>query len=755
MTVLYIDDQLIDLYPNTVIASTFKSLSVGEISSRFASRTNRIRIPKTNNNITILGAVNEKDTSALPYTNRKCRIIIDGIPIPELTNALLSSVGDSFSLEIYSDEIGAFDTIDSSYCSDLDYGITDVIDNTFLTDYATGTTDVVNALIDYGTYNPPAVNLPGFLLNSKWESKRKPNVKEDCKAASTANIPSMSGAMTIDGVALVDGDRVLAKNQSITSQNKVYIVRAGAWETAQDFIYIGQCFDAVVRVTHGTVNAGKMFIQESLTGSMAFLSIAGGARERPWTKASIGQASAAWSSEYYNELPVTNYLQLEWPFPAIDAVSGTYSFNVTWRPNVASGSFSVAFRAYLEDDEGNLTNIFSTIGTTNSTKTTSGTVNAITKKSKILICAYRRSDNSPSFSMPFIDISSISVKVLPYVPGINSNFYFPTVRLYRAIELILTSLGSYTLEYPNDDENYYKSLVVTYSREYYGYRDRSIVITEATNINISKFVLPDIFQSDLLKEWLIRTNSLLRIQDGKYEVKPIYNIIRDKVTKNVDWTEKRVKAVDSISYRNTLAQTNYMRDDDSRDDLLEIQNKGITAIDAVQPYGTFLITDTSIPSEKKVYQSIFSSTQKANSSPYAPGDEIPFAPVWDWTSKDRFDFKNKPKLRLLSTFKTGTSKKSAYYGSTYVTSPWNVSYESQTAQAEGSEWDTHISKAFGNYIEAMQQFKLIDRYYMLDQADIANLDLFKPVFDDGSYFLIDSVNNYVPGRETKVTMLKI
>jgi phage-related tail fiber protein len=58
--------------------------------------------------------------------------------------------------------------------------------------------------------------------------------KASVKAASTANIASLSGTMTIDGVALVAGDRVLVKDQTTALANGVYIVAAGAWARAID-----------------------------------------------------------------------------------------------------------------------------------------------------------------------------------------------------------------------------------------------------------------------------------------------------------------------------------------------------------------------------------------------------------------------------------------------------------------------------------------------------------------------------------------
>ena len=59
-------------------------------------------------------------------------------------------------------------------------------------------------------------------------------VKESVRVATTAPI-TLSGTQTVDGVALVAGDRVLVKNQTTPSTNGIYVVvAAGAWTRATD-----------------------------------------------------------------------------------------------------------------------------------------------------------------------------------------------------------------------------------------------------------------------------------------------------------------------------------------------------------------------------------------------------------------------------------------------------------------------------------------------------------------------------------------
>lgn len=79
-------------------------------------------------------------------------------------------------------------------------------------------------------------------------------VKTSVRAATTANI-TLSGAQTIDGVAVVAGDRVLVKNQTTASQNGIYIVAAGAWTRATDADAWAELISAFVFVESGTTNA--------------------------------------------------------------------------------------------------------------------------------------------------------------------------------------------------------------------------------------------------------------------------------------------------------------------------------------------------------------------------------------------------------------------------------------------------------------------------------------------------------------------
>jgi hypothetical protein len=59
------------------------------------------------------------------------------------------------------------------------------------------------------------------------------DVKQSVRVATTGPI-TLSNTQTIDGIAVVVGDRVLVKDQTTGSQNGIYVVASGAWSRATD-----------------------------------------------------------------------------------------------------------------------------------------------------------------------------------------------------------------------------------------------------------------------------------------------------------------------------------------------------------------------------------------------------------------------------------------------------------------------------------------------------------------------------------------
>jgi hypothetical protein len=90
--------------------------------------------------------------------------------------------------------------------------------------------------------------------------------KASVKVASTANITTLSGLLTIDGVTLVAGDRVLVKNQTTTSQNGIYVAASTAWSRSADFNDWSEVPNAFVFVEEGSTQADTGWVCTSNQG---------------------------------------------------------------------------------------------------------------------------------------------------------------------------------------------------------------------------------------------------------------------------------------------------------------------------------------------------------------------------------------------------------------------------------------------------------------------------------------------------------
>lgn len=85
-------------------------------------------------------------------------------------------------------------------------------------------------------------------------------------AATTANI-TLSGEQTVDGVALVAGDKVLVKDQATGSENGLYIVQELDWYRSDDMVDGSSAAGSAVFVKDGTANDDQIYVCTNAAGS--------------------------------------------------------------------------------------------------------------------------------------------------------------------------------------------------------------------------------------------------------------------------------------------------------------------------------------------------------------------------------------------------------------------------------------------------------------------------------------------------------
>jgi len=84
--------------------------------------------------------------------------------------------------------------------------------------------------------------------------------KASAKAASTANIATLSGLLTIDGVTLSANDRVLVKNQTAAEENGIYVASATAWARSSDADTWDELVSAFIFVEEGSTQADSGWV---------------------------------------------------------------------------------------------------------------------------------------------------------------------------------------------------------------------------------------------------------------------------------------------------------------------------------------------------------------------------------------------------------------------------------------------------------------------------------------------------------------
>ena len=103
------------------------------------------------------------------------------------------------------------------------------------------------------TYIPDPFKADGKPVSGQW--------KEPVRVYTDGDI-TLSGLQIINGVSVMEGDRVLVKDQINTAENGIWIASAGAWQRARDMYLWPQFVSAVVAVEENTGPGLEVWITE-------------------------------------------------------------------------------------------------------------------------------------------------------------------------------------------------------------------------------------------------------------------------------------------------------------------------------------------------------------------------------------------------------------------------------------------------------------------------------------------------------------
>lgn len=266
--------------------------------------------------------------------------------------------------------------------------------------------------------------------------------------------------------------------------------------------------------------------------------------------------------------------------------------------------------------------------------------------------------------------------------------------------------------------------------------------TPNRNFLFHNYLLPDIDQVEVLRDFFVRTGSFLTLQqDGvTVRVTTLKQLLSNKGEAR-DWTNKRSTSIpDLISFNyESYAQSNYFNYSEG-DDVPETLGRGILSVE-----------NENIEETADYFDSEFENCLTQN-----PGSgfqiNMAYIPVYDNTSSVISDFVNAPGLKVL-TLRAKTATEVAVTFNATPRNDYRVAYFVDVSQDKDTGFQYFINQYYTEMQEAFTKTKLIERHYNLNVMDVlGDLNI---IFDTDAFYLVNKIDKFIPEKITKVELLRI
>jgi len=149
---IYIDNQLIDTFPDTVIAITYQINDVSNLFTRQANFSSTVKAPLTPKNKKIFGFPEDtRSTSPEVYRKLPCTVVENGVETVQAGIAVVNSVDQSINMNIYSGLLEPFTALEEVNLRDVDFSDLDYIWNgASAAAIANTTSGVIFPVVNYG-----------------------------------------------------------------------------------------------------------------------------------------------------------------------------------------------------------------------------------------------------------------------------------------------------------------------------------------------------------------------------------------------------------------------------------------------------------------------------------------------------------------------------------------------------------------------------------------------------------------------------
>lgn len=326
----------------------------------------------------------------------------------------------------------------------------------------------------------------------------------------------------------------------------------------------------------------------------------------------------------------------------------------------------------------------------------------------------------------------------PTPPAIGT-YYFPSIYVKDVFTKIFENAGvTLAGNFLNQDDRFTK-MIIAYSRND-GWPGTTFTKNQ---------ILPDVKQSDFVKDIAIKFNLKFREVKGVVTVKAMKNILRDTVNVD-DWSNKRNAGVGILRYQfGNFAQKNYFGADGG--DYMAVNNLNLK--------------DSTVIYEDIAARPFADSFSVNDATEFVQGANIR---LWDnppASYTQEFDHENSYKLLLTRTRQTGGAyvepaflydgnSRSDYLVGYFANDISDFSYN--TLAWRSIAGNVGLLDLYYSELEQTLQYAKVWQYeYILNEKDTHDMDITRLVYDNGEFFLRDQVRAYVPGQVTRVDLLKI
>lgn len=632
---LYVDEQLMDLYQNTVIAQTLQIFQPGRLGSVVTNYTSQIRVPITRNNERILSFLsNSKTKSDIPFTSLSCRYMENGIPIIQNARVVLMYVDESeYVLNIYSGPWGYFERIDKKKLWDLDFlDINGPWDETERDGYRNTTEGIVQALVD-------------------------------------------------DGQLEESGGAILYQEDIIRCPQIYYHTVARKLFSSFGYEFEGDIFDNPI-FNSIVIPLGVVYKDPRFFESKSFWASASGDQEmiNPVTQTDVEftENITQGSANFYDG--VSQYIVVN-PDTAARFFRIRFVVNITIE--VVGGTVDILLTATGYSDQV----IGSGVG--DGTYSTSGTLSTGHKDGDVVKVVIIAASGTPT-----VNITNGIFYAIPYT-GIDDP----------------------------DDETYLPTIVPEY-------------------VYFEK-LFEDILITDFLRDFCVRFGCQITQINNKIVVNTLNKIL--DIQTGPDWTAKRHKGPNKISYSiQGYGQTNFIKSPNDDEFSPELTDE----------YGTgqFLVPNENIPIEQTIYNSLFYVASMITTE----GVFMYYLNITEVNEVSMLpEFVRYPGNRMFFVRDRYDFEPPVIYDSV-EREDYLVGYFFDPDQEYNMGWQFFIDNFQTKFVDrCLRRLRLLERYYNLKELDIFSFNQQVPIWDNNERFLVTKISNYVPGKLTKVELLKI